>query len=878
MSFFNPTPSRNRARFVLTIACVAFAAMCSSASAQNATKKTFDVPAQSAEAALKAFADQSGQGLIMNANTVAGIHTNAVKGEFTPTEALSMMLEGTGLVAIRDERSGSFVVHREDESPNARRAAQMVTTSDRPAETTKAIGNETISLDAYTVTGSHIRGSSPASPIIEITSDEIARSGFNNVGDVIRSLPQNFSGGSNPQLVIGNAPTSGNTNYSGGSSPNLRGLGPGSTLTLINGHRLGQDGLVGAVDISLIPVDIIDHIEVVTDSGSSAYGSDAVAGVVNFILKKNYKGAQTSAMVGGTSDGGGSETQVSQLLGTTWKKGGVVLAYEHDQQGAIDASQRDFTSSNPTPFSLLPQSIRDSVFISANAEVGPGISAHLDGLDTWRTSQSWTSYPAIYGLPLSQAVESVTQYEVDGGVSKRIGDAWKAEISMDGAGERNTYKNYRGGLISSRTLYYGKTSSGNFTADGPIVSLPAGVARAAIGGEYRHNSFDYLVQIPLRAPLVDSRDVKAVFGELNIPIFSGTGPYAVGRCDIDVSGRYEEYNDVGRKAVPKLGFTAVLADGIRLSGSWSEAFRAPTLTDLHFPVTVYQIRIPDPMSGSGSTLVLYPNGGNVALKPETATSTVISVDFTPKAVAGLRVKASAYDIKYSNRLAGLSNPTIALTDPTNAGLVTRNPSAALQQSLIAGAAGGLVNQAGVPYNPSAIGALVNGTKVNLFSQEVYGVDFLAQYERSVEFGTAEAFLNLAYAEFRQRNTPNAPEVELAGRAYYPPSLRGRGGITLQSGNWTTTIAVNWLNSSINTFVPVPASVSSWTTMDAQIAYALKGKGLLSNIRISLSIQNLLDRNPPFVQGTSSVLAGLNYDSVNATPLGRYASLKVTKSW
>jgi len=94
---------------------------CHAAVTQNSgAKRTFNVPAQRAEFALKAFSEQSGKSVIMNANTVDGIRTNRVRGAFTPLEALQHMLAGTGLIATPDEKSDAFVVHREDNPPKGR--------------------------------------------------------------------------------------------------------------------------------------------------------------------------------------------------------------------------------------------------------------------------------------------------------------------------------------------------------------------------------------------------------------------------------------------------------------------------------------------------------------------------------------------------------------------------------------------------------------------------------------------------------------------------------------------------------------------------------------------------------------------------------------
>src|SRR3546814_6056254 len=87
------------------------------------------------------------------------------------------------------------------------------------------------------------------------------------------------------------------------SSDLLRGLGPDATLTLINGHRVAYDGAIQGVDISAIPLAALDRIEIVADGSSALYGSDAVAGVANVLLRKDYQGLWTSARIAGTKIG-----------------------------------------------------------------------------------------------------------------------------------------------------------------------------------------------------------------------------------------------------------------------------------------------------------------------------------------------------------------------------------------------------------------------------------------------------------------------------------------------------------------------------------------------------------------------------------------------
>jgi iron complex outermembrane recepter protein len=188
-------------------------------------------------------------------------------------------------------------------------------------------------LQEVVVTGTHIRGFSPASPLIVLTSTDIANSGLSTSGEVLRNLPQSFAGGQQSTIgANGAGPWQNLSNFNNSDSANLRGFGSDSTLVLINGLRASVTGFQGSVDISAIPLAAIDHIEIVTDGASALYGSDAVGGVVNFILKKDYSGADTSAEVGYPTDGGGVSQRYGQLLGTSWGSGSAILTYQYRDQ------------------------------------------------------------------------------------------------------------------------------------------------------------------------------------------------------------------------------------------------------------------------------------------------------------------------------------------------------------------------------------------------------------------------------------------------------------------------------------------------------------------------------------------------------------------
>jgi len=733
-------------------------------------------------------------------------------------------------------------------------------------------------LEEIVVTGSHIRGAVPAAPVIVIDEVDIQRSGYVAIGDVFRSLPQNFAGGNNPQVNVANTPTSGNLNYSGGSTPNLRGLGPGSTLTLINGHRLGYDGLGGAVDISLIPLDALERIEVVMDGSSAVYGSDAIAGVVNFITRKDYTGARSTASIGSATQGGGLDRRFSQMFGHAWNEGGAMLVYERQKQDEVRSDDRRFTATVPVPTDLLPGASRDSIFVSGNHRWSERVSASVDALYTSRDHAFLATPPGWSALITESSVE---QYAAAMTVASDLGSEWRAALSTSAAAERNraSSSNFLSGqkikLIDS--LYRGKTQAIELTADGPMIELGRSAVRAAVGGGYRVDSLDWENVTAATANLNADRRVSYAFGELSVPILSDSIGFK--RLLLTASGRYEDHSDVGGKFVPKFGVVYEPTDAVAVTSTWGKAFRAPNFTSLHSGTSAILLDISDPLSPTGTSQSLMVDGSNPALRPETATSWTLGLEYRPHWADGnARLNATYFDLKYKDRVAGFNRPEVALTDPVNAPLVVRNPSLEMQQALLAHVNRSFENHSSGPYDPASLAVLIDGRSRNISRQALRGVDVTADYQWATSIGNVQAYLGGSYLELYRQIMPTTANERLSGRAFNPPEYRARGGITWINGPWSTTAGVNWIDSFVNSYVPGSPPVASWTTVDLQIAFSPADSEILRGWKAALSIQNALDKDPPYLKSADILATGFNYDSLNTSPLGRFVTLQVTKEW
>lgn len=205
--------------------------------------------------------------------------------------------------------------------------------------------DDATSLDTVVVTGTNIRGATPAGNAVAVISrEQLEQSGKATIGDFLRDLPANFAGGvgMSDNVQGGQDSSVAGSNMTGGQGVNLRGLGALSTLVLVNGRRVAAAGQYGDfVDISSIPTNAVSHMEVLLDGASAVYGSDAVGGVVNIILKRSDDGARTSVRLGSTSQGGGEQLQVGQTWGTHWDGGGMILGYEYNHQENVLANDRD---------------------------------------------------------------------------------------------------------------------------------------------------------------------------------------------------------------------------------------------------------------------------------------------------------------------------------------------------------------------------------------------------------------------------------------------------------------------------------------------------------------------------------------------------------
>ena len=200
------------------------------------------------------------------------------------------------------------------------------------------------SLARVEVTGSRIRqvDLETAQPIQVMTQEQIQKSGLVTVGDIINNL----SSAGSPSFSKGGALTSNREN--GGQYANLRNLGGQRVLVLVNGKRWTQS-VAGFTDMSTIPSSMIERVDVLKDGASSIYGSDAIAGVINFVLKKSMEGGQLSLYTGQNEKGDGKNKDFSLSYGAGNDKASLMFGLTHTESGAVWAKDREITAYSRGP-------------------------------------------------------------------------------------------------------------------------------------------------------------------------------------------------------------------------------------------------------------------------------------------------------------------------------------------------------------------------------------------------------------------------------------------------------------------------------------------------------------------------------------------------
>ncbi|MBX7481680.1 TonB-dependent receptor plug domain-containing protein [Qipengyuania qiaonensis] len=729
------------------------------------------------------------------------------------------------------------------------------------------------------VTGTRIRGAPLVGEVTSIDRETIVEAGQIDLGEAIRALPQNFAGGQNPGVGLGSGI---NQNINSTSAANLRGLGPDATLTLLNGHRLPYDSAYQAIDISAIPLAAVDRIEVVPDGASALYGSDAVGGVINVILRRDFDGVTTSAQIGTSTDGGNFRQQADVVAGRAWSSGGVVFAYDFVNNSAIEARQRDYTDDLIPGYTLFPSMERHALTLAAHQQISPGIEASIDALYSRRTSRFLQGTADSTGLrtPEVEAFALAPSAKID------LGAGWQVTVlsvfGRDRTDLRAVFTPQIGSVPVNRVRYFNEIFSIEGGAEGPLFALPGGSARLAVGAGIRNNRLDGGLNDAFYDFDFDAEQrARFAYGELFLPFVTGRNARpGVARLSVSAAVRYEDYPGLDEQAAPRVGLIYAPLDGLTFRASWARSFKAPTLYQRNLFSETYLVPAPWFGVGTAGETILFVSGGNPDLKPERAESWTIGFEIEPNAAPGLRLSATLYDIAYEDRVVspisgGLAS---AFTNPGFASQVTLSPSETSLSELIAQSQFGLQNLTGDDFDPSSVFAILDNRETNIAAWSVRGVDLGVGWDRSL--GSDQSLgidLSGTWLDSAQRVTPTLPDVQLSGTVYNPPRYRARGSLRYQSGPLTANAAVNYTGGFTDERSVGGGTVSPSATVDLGLRYALiRSETRDPGLELALTVQNVFNDEPPII--TQSAPSNVPYDSTNFSPVGRFIAFGVRRHW
>lgn len=815
-------------------------------------ERSFNLPRQDLGDALRSVAAQAGIELYVSARDLEGRMSSPLVGRMAAREAIDRLIRGTGLTA-RYEKGAVIIAGRsEAEAPD-----------EGPPE-------------AIVVTGTRIVGAPAAAPVIQVSAEDIRNGGQADLGEVARSLPQNFGGGQNPGIGNSQGAPNENANANGASTFNLRGVGPNATLTLLNGNRFAHTGVSSVIDVSAIPVSAVERIEIVTDGASATYGADAVAGVVNILLKRDYDGVSAMARVGASTDGGNVQQQYGLLGGRSWSSGGLLAAYDYSRSTAIHAGDRDYAGAANPQTTLFPAIARHSLLLSGHQAIGPDVTLAADLLYKKSRLRSATGY-SLTIAPDQFGLDNLSTSEIFGiapSLTADLGGDWRFKASgFFGTDRTGGFTDlYFGGDLLQRTdkHFFNRNLALEAGFQGPLFELPAGDIRIAFGGGARRNHF--FAASPT-GDIERRRDNIFAYGELLVPITSPAQEIA-GLHRLSLSGalRFEDYSDAANIVTPKLGVVWEPVKVLRLGASWGRSFKMPTLYQQYSGYSAVLARAARYGSGyPASADIVFAAGPDSRIGPERSKNLTLSAILTP--ARGLELTAAWYRIDYRDRVATPIPSLLGVLDnPLYADLVTLSPGAADLAAIIDGALLGLENGAGRAYNPTNVVAFIDARDRNIARQRYSGVDLALRYNIDLASGK-ELTLSAAgsFLKSRQQLLPGAAWTRLAGTLFHPARFRGRAGVTYGGERFSLSGFVNHMSGLDDNRQAVPVRIPAYTTLDLT-ARARIGAGT----EISLAALNLFDRKPAAI--LTALPADTPFDTTNYSAAGRFIGITVRQEW
>jgi len=432
--------------------------------------------------------------------------------------------------------------------------------------------------------------------------------------------------------------------------------------------------------------------------------------------------------------------------------------------------------------------------------------------------------------------------------------------------------------------------------DGPLMDLPGGTMQLAAGYErQQQTSFPLLARgnpdsayrcVPCGVAGVSdlARDIDSFYAELLIPIM-GPGDSGSGFQGLNVKAaiRYDDYSDIGNTTNPQFGVTLSPSDTLTLRASYGESFRAPLIADLYGNSSAMFVEpFVDPTNGGAATIGVFQSGGNPDISPETAKTWSTGLDWEPEFLAGGRFSLTYFSVEYENQITqylGDRNILLRESEFAGTGLILRDAEA--QARIDELFAQGLNVARGVLPDPVTL--YVDGRPNNLGVSNTKGFDFQFQTSWSTS-GAGDFTVDFGGMYVTDYEVSVAPAGDLLDKTnviFNPLQFKARAALSWYRNALSARASLNYVGSYDNPLASPEQSVGSFTPIDLDVWLDIgdaDGKGFQDGWVLGLSVRNLFDDDPPYVNVAPSGNGSGGYDATAANPLGQVLGLSLRKQF
>jgi len=880
--------------------------------------------------------------------------------------------------------------------------ATTASTGAAPVVATKSDGtapsSDIVTLQAMQVvsTGTEIRGIDPiGTKAMIFDQSAVEATGALNANDFLAEVPQSglFGGLPQPTADFG-VPT---------VRPNIRSIGNSgadSTLLLLDGHRLVGAGFVTtSPDATIIPPGMIERVEILADGGSPLYGSDAVGGVINFVLKKHYEGTGLLVHYGLASGYHSGDFNLTQ--GFSWTGGTAVISYAYAEHGNLLGGQRSYVTGNQVPnggpdyrettavpanitlpngtnylgstfqpgtavrdgakySDLYPSNNQQSVFAnmtqkfndvasfdfsaywSQRATVIHGDQISVTGTITntnpfFHSITGETSQVVSENLApvLGQSSETYGRYTsmgATGGYTFNLGGDWQLRVPLNYGYSRQMNDERSANATNIANALAGTTTataldpynlsltnpaviqsiadntdqawgtqvlaSFQAIADGTAFKTAGGAAKVAIGTDEEYSNIaahrisgEIGTQQGADAAAA-SRSNEAGFIELAVPLIGKNNALpGVESVKVDLANRFDSYSDFGTTNNPKFGVSWAPIAELTFRANYGTSFVAPSLGDTTgaFDTRAGWVGVSPwtPANAPAGTInrptIIQAGGAGTSLLPMKGRTYSIGADWTPRAaaLAGLSFNATFWDAHFTNSvgITPFYNPVI-YTNPGFAKYYTINPTLAQLTALL-----GNEPLVGFPTNNLAQlyaeglapYVVLNAERHNFGTVNADGVDLQMNYYRTVSFGALHASFNGTQL-LEHESTPFAGGITTDDLQTIP-KLQFSTSVGARWGRLDSTISLDFTGTYPLSAYGSETREGAFHPVNLFFSYDMNGIARWTrNMRVTLSIQNVFNINPPNDNASSTGTPENLYTNTSNSEgtLGLFATLGVEK--